>query len=64
MMLMFHQFKPLSLFSHLVLQPLNIFRFSPQTVQQSQSMVQHGNSTGPSNSGFPPDGGISGKMGK
>ncbi|XP_024019248.1 transcription factor PIF4 isoform X2 [Morus notabilis] len=52
----FHSMQPVS-------QPLNIFRFSPQTVQQSQSMVQHGNSTGPSNSGFPPDGGISGKMG-
>lgn len=43
--------------------PVNLFRFSPQIVQQSQSVAQNGISTGPSHSGVPPDGGLSGKMG-
>ncbi|PON35537.1 Basic helix-loop-helix transcription factor [Parasponia andersonii] len=44
-------------------QPVNMFRFSPQTAQQSQSIAQQGISTGPSNYGVPTDGGLSGKMG-
>ena len=43
---------------------MNIFRFSPQTVQQNQSIAQQGIGTGPSNCGVPTDGSLSGKMGR
>ncbi|KAL5540157.1 hypothetical protein UlMin_044036 [Ulmus minor] len=44
-------------------QPMNIFRFGPQTVQQSQAMAQQGTNTGLFNGVAPSESGQSGKMG-
>ncbi|XP_062105681.1 transcription factor PIF4 [Humulus lupulus] len=46
-----------------VSQPMNLFRFNPQALQQSQSIAQQGISTAPSNSGIPTNGALTGKMG-
>ncbi|KAF4373244.1 hypothetical protein G4B88_007257 [Cannabis sativa] len=47
-----------------VSQPMNLFRFNPQTLQQTQSIAQQqGINTAPSNSGIPTNGALTGKMG-